>query len=240
MDATQKVVLITGGSSGIGKAAAARLLEAPKEYAVIICGRNVARLEATLAELEPDAATFLAVQADVTRKGDVERLIAAAAEKFGRIDALVNSAGAGYLGSFADTSEETMDRLWDVNVKGAMRVTQAVLPGMVERKSGQIINLCGVLGVKTIANAALYCATKHALVGFGNALAQELKRSNITITSLCCSGVDSPFWEGIPGKPRPEMLLKPEEVAGEIVHLLGQPAHIITNTLLMQHVAHSL
>ena len=117
--------------------------------------------------------------------------------------------------------------------KGAMQVTQAVLPGMVERKSGQIINLCGVLGVKTIANAALYCATKHALVGWGGALAQELKRSNIRVTSLCCSGVDSPFWEGVPGKPRAEMLLQPADVAHEIVSLIAQPAHVIANQVLV-------
>ncbi len=236
-----KVVLITGGSSGIGKATADLLLKSPvDDCAVAICGRDLGRLEAAIAELRPYAERFHAVQADVTQNGDIERLVASTLRKFGRIDVLINSAGAGYLGSFAETSAETMDRLWNVNVKGAMRVTQAVIPGMVERKSGQILNLCGVLGVKTIANAALYCATKHALVGFGGALAQELKRSNIRVTSLCCSGVDTPFWEGIPGKPRAEMLLKPEDVAQELVSLIGQPPHVITNQVLLQHIAHQL
>jgi short-subunit dehydrogenase len=233
-------VLITGGSSGIGKATAALLADSPLEFAVVICGRDVERLESAITEIGPNGNYFQAVQADVTQPADVERLIDSALSKFGRIDALVNSAGAGYLGTFSETTEETMDRLWNVNVKGAMRVTQAVLPGMVERKNGRIVNLCGVLGVKTIANAALYCATKHALVGFGGALAQELKRSNVSVTSLCCSGVDSPFWEGVPGKPRAEMLLKPEEVASEIVHLLRQPAHTISNQVLLQHIAHQL
>lgn len=236
-----KVVLITGGSSGIGKATADLLLKSPAgDYAVAICGRDLGRLEAAIAELRPEAERFHAIQADVTQDEDIERLVASTVRKFGRIDVLINSAGAGYLGSFAETSEETMDRLWNVNVKGAMRVTQAVIPGMVERKSGQILNLCGVLGVKTIANAALYCATKHALVGFGGALAQELKRSNIRVTSLCCSGVDTPFWEGVPGKPRAEMLLKPEDVAQELVSLIGQPAHVIANQVLLQHIAHQL
>jgi len=240
MAQTPKVVLITGGSSGIGKATAALLLGANVGHAVTICGRNLSKLEAAIAELAPDASVFQAIQADVTVGADIDRLIESTIRKFGRIDVLINSAGAGFIGSFAETSEESMDQLWNVNVKGAMRVTQAVLPGMVEQKSGQIINLAGVLGVKTIANAALYTATKHALVGFGGALAQELKRSNIRVTSLCCSGVDSPFWEGIPGKPRAELLLQPEEVAAEIVNLVGQPAHIITNQVLLQHVAHQL
>ena len=249
-----KVVLITGGSSGIGKATASLLLstrpvqhlfqdmegDEPGTYAVSICGRDLPRLEAAIADLQPAPDLFQAIQADITKADDIERLVSSTLRRFGRIDVLINSAGAGYLGAFSETSEETMDRLWNVNVKGAMRVTQAVLPGMIERKAGQIINLCGVLGVKTIANAALYCATKHALVGFGGSLAQELKRSNIRLTSLCCSGVDSPFWDGVPGKPRAEMLLKPEDVAQEIAALIVQPAHVITNQVLLQHIAHQL
>ena len=238
MNETGKVVLITGGSSGIGRAAAKLLLGAG--HSVAICGRDVSKLESTIAELQPSDAQFKAIQADVTESAHVDTLIARTIEKFGRIDVVVNSAGAGCLGPFAETDEAAMDRLWNVNVKGAMRVTQAALPGMVERKSGLIINLCGVLGVKTIANAALYCATKHALVGFGGALAQELKRSGVAVTSLCCSGVDSPFWEGVPGKPRPELLLQPSEVAAEIVHLVTQPPHIIANTILLQHVMHQM
>ncbi|MBC7528491.1 MAG: SDR family oxidoreductase [Chthonomonadaceae bacterium] len=233
-----KVVLITGGSSGIGLSAAGKLLA--EGHQVAICGRSVEKLEAAIAKLEPDDAHFKAMQADVTDSAHIASLIERTIEKFGRIDVLVNSAGAGYLGAFAETTEEIMDRLWNVNVKGAMLSTQAVLPGMTSQKSGQIINLCGILGVKTIANAALYCATKHALVGFGSALATELKRANIRVTSLCCSGVDSPFWDGVPGKPRPELLLQPAEVADEILALIRQPDHIITNTVLLQHVLHQM
>ncbi len=233
-----KVVLITGGSSGIGLAAAGKLLA--EGHQVAICGRSVEKLESAIAALEPDDAHFKALQADVTDAGHIASLVERTLEKFGRIDVLINSAGAGYLGAFAETEETTMDRLWNVNVKGAMLVTQAVLPSMTAQKSGQILNLCGILGVKTIANAALYCATKHALVGFGSALAVELKRSNIRVTSLCCSGVDSPFWEGVPGKPRPELLLQPAEVADELLSLIRQPDHVIANTVLLQHVLHQM
>ena len=239
MDATQKVVLITGGSGGIGKAVAARLLADPN-VTVVICGRSLDKLETAIAELEPDGSRFAAIQADVSVSEDVVRLVASVQAKFGGIDALINCAGKGYLGSFAEVTPELMDALWNANVKSAMLTTQAVLPGMIERKSGHIVNLCGVLGVKTIANAALYCAVKHALVGFGNALAAEVKRSGIRVSNLCCSGVDTPFWDGMAGKPRTELLLKPEDVADEIVHLLTQPAHVITGTVLMQHTAHQL
>ncbi len=239
MNATHKVVLITGGSSGIGKAVASHLIANPN-LIVVICGRSLDKLEAAIAELEPDSSQFAAIQADVSVPADVARLIASVGNKFGAVDILINCAGKGFLGSFAETTSDLMDALWNANVKTAMLTTQAVLPAMIERKSGHIVNLCGVLGVKTIANAAVYCAVKHALVGFGNSLAAEVKRSGIRVSNLCCSGVDTPFWEGIAGKPRAEMLLKSEDVADEIVHLISQPAHVITGTVLMQHVAHQL
>ncbi len=238
MSETQRVILITGGSTGIGLATAAQLLA--QGHSVAICGRSLDKLNAAIATLAPDDAKFKAMQADVTQTEHIETLTARTLEKFGRIDVLVNSAGAGYLGPLADTDEATMDRLWAVNVKGAIRMSQAVLPTMTAQKSGLIVNLCGILGVKTIANASVYCATKHALVGFGGALAQEVKRSGIAVTSLCCSGVDSPFWEGVTGKPRVELLLKPEEVAAEIVHLIAQPTHTITTQVLLQHVMHQM
>jgi len=239
LDATQKIILITGGSSGIGKATAARLLTNPN-ITVVVCGRSLDKLESAIAELEPDGARFAAIQADVSVPEDVTRLVSSVQSKFGGVDVLVNCAGKGYLGGFPETTPELMDALWNANVKSAMLTAQAVLPAMMERKSGHIINLCGVLGVKTIANAALYCAVKHALVGFGNSLAAEVKRSGIRVSNLCCSGVDTPFWDGIAGKPRTELLLKPEDVADEIVHLISQPAYVITGSVLMQHVAHQL
>ncbi len=238
MDLDNKVVLITGGSSGIGKAAAGKLLECGAN--VVICGRNVERLESVILELKPSPERFHAVQADITKRDEVDALIASSLRKFSHIDVLVNSAGRGYLGSFLETSDDLINSLMEVNVQGAMRVTRAVLPSMMEQKSGLIINMCGILGVKTIANAAVYCATKHALLGFGNALAQEVRRSSIRVTNLCCSGVDTPFWDTIPGKPRPEMLLTADDVANEIVHIVGAPPHTIKNQVLLQHTAHQL
>ncbi|CEK13771.1 SDR family oxidoreductase [Chthonomonas calidirosea] len=235
----QKVVLITGGSSGIGKATAKRLLTSPK-FAVTIAGRTVERLETALSELMPPADSFHAVQADVTNPLDVERLVSSTLRRFGRIDVLVNSAGIGAIGPFLEVDSSTMEQLWRVNVLGTMLLTQAVLPYMIEQKQGLIINLPGILGIKTIPNAALYCATKHAIIGFSNALLQEVKRHNIRITNICCSGVDTPFWDALQGRPRVELLLKPEEVAETIYQILMQPPHLITNQVLLQHAAHQI
>jgi NAD(P)-dependent dehydrogenase (short-subunit alcohol dehydrogenase family) len=232
------VALITGGSSGIGKAAAERLLK--QGSAVTICGRSMERLQQTVDEIYFPGAKLHAVQADVTIAAQIENAVQQTVDRFGRLDALVHCAGAGYLGPLTDTSEETIDRLLNVNVKGAILSAKAVWQVMSAQKEGMIINLCGILGLKTIPNAALYCATKHALAGLTNALAQEGRRSGIRVTGVYCSGVDTPFWEGIAGKPRPEMLLTAEDVAHSILDLLAMPSHLIPNQIVLQHISHQL
>lgn len=232
------VAVITGGSSGIGLALAARLLQ--NGASIALCGRSQERLEAAYHSLEPFSHRLLTVQADVTEREHIQALVTRTLERFGRVDALVNSAGAGSLGPVTETSDAVIQSLLDTNVKGALIACQEVWPQMTAQKSGHIVNLCGILGVKTIAQAALYCATKHALVGMGGALALEGRRLGIRVTNVCCSGVDTPFWEGIPGKPRAEVLLTPEEVAGAVADLLAMPPHVIPNQLLIQHIAHQM
>ncbi len=238
LNSTDRVILITGGSSGIGLELARLLLASGASVA--ICGRNIEKLEQAIGSLQPSNDKFHAIQADVTSGTDVDNMVASVVGKFGKIDVLVNSAGAGYLGSCLDTDDETIERLFKVNVYGTMRVCRTVLPLMTGAKSGHIVNLCGILGVKTLAGASLYTATKHALVGFGGSLSQEVKRSGVKVTSLCCSGVDTPFWEGIAGKPRAEMLLSAVDVATEICCILNQPSHTVVNQVIMQHVAHQV
>ena len=232
------VAVITGGSSGIGLALAAHLLR--NGASVALCGRSRERLEAAYHSLEPFSERLLTLQANVAEREQIRALVTRTLERFGRVDVLVNSAGAGSLGPVTEASDADIQTLLDTNVKGALIACQEVWPQMTVQKSGHIVNLCGILGVKTIAHAALYCATKHALVGMGGALALEGRRLGIRVTNICCSGVDTPFWEGIPGKPRTDVLLTPEEVAGSIADLLAMPPHVIPNQLLIQHIAHQM
>ena len=232
------VAVITGGSSGIGLALAERLLQHGARVA--ICGRSAERLLVASDLLEPFAERLLVIQADVTDREQVRDLVTNTVERFGQVDALINSAGAGHLGPVTETPDAMIQSLLDTNVRGALIACQEVWPHMTAQKSGHIVNLCGILGVKTIANAALYCATKHALVGMGGALALEGRRLGIRVTNVCCSGVDTPFWEGIPGKPRAEVLLTPDEVAWAVADLLALPPHVIPNQIVVQHIAHQM
>ena len=232
------VAVITGGSSGIGLALAERLLQDSAH--VVICGRSLERLQVASHLLQPYAERLLAVQADVTDRKQVQDLVTHTVERFGRVDALINSAGAGHLGPVTETPDAMIQTLLDTNVRGALIACQEVWPQMSAQKSGHIVNLCGILGIKTIANAALYCATKHALAGMGGALALEGRRHGIRVSNVYCSGVDTPFWEGIPGRPRTEVLLTPDEVASAVADLLALPPHVIPNQITVQHIAHQM
>ena len=234
----QGVAVITGGSSGIGLSLARHLLQ--NGASVAICGRSEERLQAARHRLEFFSERLLAVRADVTDRRQVQHLVAGALERFGSVDALINSAGSGALGPVTEANDAVIQTLLDTNIKGALIACQEAWPQMSAQKAGHIVNLCGILGTKTIANAALYCATKHALAGMGGALALEGRRAGIRVTNVYCSGVDTPFWEGIPGKPRTELLLTPDEVAQAIADLLALPPHVIPNQLMLQHIAHQL
>jgi NADP-dependent 3-hydroxy acid dehydrogenase YdfG len=234
----QGVALITGGSSGIGKAVAESLLK--QQASVTICGRSLQRLQETVDTIYFPGAKLHAVQADVTFASQIENAVQQTVKQFGRLDALIHCAGVGFLGSLTETSEETIDRLLNINVKGAILTAKAVWPVMSAQKEGQIVYLCGILGMKTIPNAALYCTAKHAVSGLCGSLAQEGRRHGIRVTGIYCSGVDTPFWEGISGKPRADLLLKAEEVARSIQDLLALPPHLIPNQLVLQHISHQL
>ncbi|MCS6950497.1 MAG: SDR family oxidoreductase [Armatimonadota bacterium] len=234
---SEKVVLVTGGTSGIGLATVRLLME---EGAYVgACGLSAEGV-ARATELDPSGDSLLVMQADVRRREDCQRFVERVVLQFGRLDAVIHSAGVGHLGAFADTDEATYDRLFDTNVKGLYHIAQVALPHLVSAGGGHIVAIAGILGIKPLATASIYAASKYAVVGMCQSLSHELRRQNIRVSVLCPSGVDSPFWEGIPGKPRADMLLQPEDVAQAIVQILQMPAHVTPNLYVIQHINHQI
>lgn len=234
---SEKVVLITGGTSGIGLATTKLLIDHGARVGA--CGLS-AESVARCAELDPSGDSLIVMQADVRRREDCQRFVERVVLEFGRLDAVIHSAGVGHLGTFVDTDEATYDRLFDTNVKGLYHVVQTTLPHLVSSGGGHIIAIAGILGIKPLATASIYAASKYAVVGMCQSLSHELRRQNVRVSVLCPSGVDSPFWEGIPGKPRADMLLQPEDVSQAVVHLLQAPAHVTPNLLVIQHINHQI
>lgn len=181
-----KTVLITGCSSGIGKAAAG--LFAEKGWNVIATMRN----PADAGDLATNPSVLVA-QMDVTDNGSVVAAVEAGLSRFGAIDVVVNNAGFGAFGPFETASAELIDRQLSTNVVGVMNVVRAVLPGMRAQKSGVIVNVASIGGLTTMPLNSIYHATKYAVVGFTEGLTYELQPFGIDAKVVAPGGVATDF-----------------------------------------------
>jgi NAD(P)-dependent dehydrogenase (short-subunit alcohol dehydrogenase family) len=171
--------LITGGGTGIGRAVAARLSEMGARVTVV--GRRPGPLE----EIANDLSAAQAVAFDVTDETAIEHGISIATERFGPVDILVNNAGAAESAPFGRTTLDAWRAVLEVNLTGVFLVTRAVLPGMMERGRGRIVNVASTAGLKGYAYVAPYCAAKHGVVGLTRSLALEVAKKGITVNAVC-------------------------------------------------------
>jgi len=173
------VWLVTGCSTGFGHALAERILA--RGWRVVATARGADRV-ADLVSLAPDRA--LAVDLNVTDPAQVSAAVAAATERFGRVDVLVNNAGYGYQSSVEEGDEAEIRAEFDANVFGLFAMTRAVLPGMRERRGGAIVNITSVAGLVGFPASGYYAASKHAVEGFSDALAAEVSPLGISVTCI--------------------------------------------------------
>jgi len=188
VDLSEKVIVITGASSGFGEGIARRCAGAGAT--VVVAARSAGKLEQLAAELGANAGRALAVPADIARAKDVTRLAEITLDRFGRADVLVNNAGFGVFDRFAEARLEDLQEMIDVNLCGTTRCTQAFLPGMLRRRSGQIVIMASLAGLIASMNMAFYTATKFALVGLARTLMLELYGTGVRC-ALICPGVAS-------------------------------------------------
>jgi NAD(P)-dependent dehydrogenase (short-subunit alcohol dehydrogenase family) len=169
--------LVTGCSTGFGRALTRALLERGDQ--VIVTAR---KLDALAALIEPHAGRALALNLDITRENEVEAVVKSALEKFGGIDVLVNNAGCGTVGTVEETPMDMARAVMETNYFGTLAMIRAVLPHMIRRKRGQVVNIGSVAGQIGFPLLAYYCASKFALAGMSESLAAELKPLGIAVT----------------------------------------------------------
>ena len=174
-----KTVLVTGGSRGIGKAIVQKF--AKEGYNVVL---NYSKSEEAAFKISNEFNNVKVLKADVSNKKEVMNMIQFAENEFKKIDILINNAGISSVGLLQDLSEEEFNRLFAVNVNGTFNCTQAVLPSMISRKEGNIINISSVWGMVGAANEVAYSASKAAIIGFTKALAKEVGPSNIHVNCI--------------------------------------------------------
>lgn len=174
-----KTVLVTGGSRGIGKAIVQKF--ANEGYNVIL---DYSKSDDAAFAVAKEFSNVVPYKADVSVKREVNELVAFAEERFKKIDILINNAGISSTGLIQDLSEAELNRIFSVNVNGTIFCTQAVLPQMIARHEGKIINISSVWGMVGAANEVAYSASKAAIIGFTKALAKEVGPSNIRVNCI--------------------------------------------------------
>lgn len=235
-----KIVLITGASSGIGEAIARTL--ARKGATVVLGARRVDRLEALAGEIEAEGGKVLYRKLDVTSADDVQAFADAAIEAFGRIDVIVNNAGIMPLSLMNSLKVDEWDRMVDVNIKGVLYGIAAVLPVMNRQGAGQIINVSSIGGLVVLPTAAVYCATKFAVKAISDGLRQENDKLRVTcvypgvVESELANTITDPVAAEAVAAYR-QIALKPEAIADAIAHVIGQPADVDTSEIVIRPTA---
>ena len=190
MNLSGKVAIVTGGSKGMGLGIATRFARQGAKVAIV--SNDPESLSA--AEVGIDAGrNVLCLEGDVSAAGDMERAVHSAADRFGGVDCLVNSAGVQRYGTVVDTPEETWDEVLNVNLKGVYLASKFAIPEIAKRGGGSVINIASVQAYASQSNVAAYTATKGAIVAMTRAMALDHADQSIRVNAICPASIDTPM-----------------------------------------------
>lgn len=243
-----KTALVTGGSSGIGEAVC-RMLRAEGAGIAVVASRDVRKAQRVAdAPAEAGAGIARAYACDIRDPDRVNELVEEVAAAFGSVDILVNSAGLFYPTAAGTTSQDEVDRIVDLNVKGTFHCINAVVPMMKRRGGGKIVNLSSFVGaVIGLANYSLYAATKAAVIYMTKSLARELAGNNINVNAVAPGCVTTPMNEALRTDPELKPVLEgltamvpshtkfstPEEVARVVSFLVSEESRLMHGSLIV-------
>lgn len=237
----QKVAIVTGASSGIGEASAIALAAAGAKVA--IAARRSDRLETLTQRIQQSGGEALPITANVADQAQVQQMVSATKDKWGRVDILLNNAGVMLLGPIYEANTEDWRRMIDVNVLGLMYATHAVLPLMKAQGEGHIVNISSVAGRVANAGTGVYNATKWAVGAFSESLRKEVHKDKIRVTIIEPGLVATELPQHITNSEAKERAtafyesvrsLDSEDIAAAIVYAVTQPPHVNVNEILIR------
>jgi NADP-dependent 3-hydroxy acid dehydrogenase YdfG len=254
LENNSKVAIVTGASSGIGYATSLALSKAGIRVAV--GARSLERLEELEEQIIKNSGEgktrrggeeiFMQRKLDVTSKSDCDSFIDTVIKKWGRIDILINNAGLMPLSYFKNCKVNEWEQMIDVNIKGVLYCTSAVIPYMLDKKSGHIVNMSSVAGRIVFAGGSIYCATKHAITAFSEGLRKELSPDyNIRVTCIEPGAVSTELLETITDESMAKFIqasksmerLQSEDIANAILYAIRAPNHVNVNEILIRPTA---
>jgi 3-oxoacyl-[acyl-carrier protein] reductase len=217
---TGKIAIVTGAGRGIGRAIAVALSRAGAR--VVLAARSEAELRGVAEEIRGGDGDALVLPTDVTRDDDMESLVKRTQKEWGSIDILVNNAGWGKTGPVVNSKIEDWDATLKVNLRAPMVLSRLVLPAMLEKKSGAIINIGSISAKAGQANTAAYSASKFGLLGFTQSLFEEVREYGVKVSVILPGFVDTPL---IPQNKRVDRskMIRPEDIAETVLFVLSSP-----------------
>ncbi len=233
-----KVALVTGAAQGIGKSIV--LLLARNGADIVISDINPVKAEETANEVQAIGRKTMAIKVNVADLEEVERMVQAIIEKFGRIDILINNAGITRDKLILRMTEEDWDAVLDVNLKGTFNCTKAVIRHMSKQKGGKIINIASVSGEMGNAGQANYSASKAGVIGFTKTIAREFAQRGINVNAIAPGYIQTPMTDALSEKVKEELrrmiplerLGQPEDVAQAVLFLVSEASSYITGQVL--------
>jgi uncharacterized protein len=209
---SDQVVVITGAGSGLGASLARKYSQ--KGSHVVLLGRTKEKLGKVAAQLPNSCSTYTV---DVSSKEEVTKVFATIQEEVGVVELLINNAGVGSFALAEDIDQQSLDKMIDINLKGTIFCTQAVLGQMKTRNRGVIVNIVSTAGKEGKAHESVYCASKFGVRGFTESLAVELKETPIHVIGVYMGGMKTEFWDGIFAQEQLEKLMDPDDIADIII-----------------------
>ena len=224
-----QVAVVTGAGRGIGRAIAIEL--GKLDARVVLAARSTTELEETARTIGSSASV---IPTDVRKKEDLQRLFEQVTTAIGPVDILVNAAGLGIFGPVVGFRDEDFETLIETNLRGIFFASRFVLPSMIERKKGHIINIASIAGKVGSANRAVYCASKFGVVGFTESLAEEVRQHGIRASVICPGSTDTRFSpRESSGKARDRML-RPADVAHAVRMIVLQEPNSFISEIIMR------
>jgi 2-hydroxycyclohexanecarboxyl-CoA dehydrogenase len=238
MEMQDRAIVVTGGASGIGKATA--LLLAREGARVLVGDVDEAGGSAVAAQAAGEGLAVEYLPLDLTQSASIADFAAAAQARMERVDGLVNGAGWDRIEPFLENPPEMWDQLIAINLMGAVRLTRALLPPMVEARAGKIVNISSDAGRVGSMGETVYAAAKGGLIAFTKSLARELARYRINVNCVCPGPTDTPLFQRQPERMREALtraipfrrIAQPEEIAEAVMFFLGRRTDYITGQVL--------
>ena len=248
-DLKNKVAIVTGARRGIGKAIALKL--AKEGAKVVVTDISQEDCQKVVEEIEELGSEGLALKLDVTDEKDIKNVVAETKEKFGRIDILINNAGICLLEDPVKMDLKTVEKILNVNLKGLIELTYAVLPQMMEQKYGKIVNIASIAAMVSWSKIYTYSATKGGVIGFTKGLAGDFAQHGINVNAIAPGTIETPMLDSLLkdlGMTREQVCQltpkgrvgKPEDIANAVGFLASDEADFITGQVLVVDGGYSI